>query len=269
MVQKSTVSTSAGEPMTRRGCANGLAYVLRYRPVLRQKVKKETEPHGPFTQQELALSETIIFRSVQREEYPDEAAILTSVRNMRKLRHQELKLELTSKIRKLSPFMDEFGVIRAETRISEATFAAHDTRFPIILPKDHKVTRLVIKCYYQRFLHANNETIVNEIRQRFHVSTWRTVVRKISRGWLLCKLKRAASVVPRMAPLPAARLKAFERSFSYVGIDYFGPIAIRVNRSNVKKWVASFTCLTTRAVHLCPHADDRVLQASNSTVHWT
>lgn len=53
-----------------------------------------------------------------------------------------------------------------------------------------------------------------------------------------------------MAPLPEAGLKPYERPFSYVGLDYFGPISVRVNRSTVKRWIALFTCLTTRAVHL-------------------
>ncbi|XP_058815696.1 uncharacterized protein LOC131679124 [Topomyia yanbarensis] len=53
-----------------------------------------------------------------------------------------------------------------------------------------------------------------------------------------------------MAPLPAARLQAYVRPFSYVGVDYFGPIGVRVNRSIAKRWVALFTCMTTRAIHL-------------------
>ncbi|XP_055622985.1 uncharacterized protein LOC129766477 [Toxorhynchites rutilus septentrionalis] len=53
-----------------------------------------------------------------------------------------------------------------------------------------------------------------------------------------------------MAPLPVARSTPYVRPFSYVGIDYCGPFLIRSGRSNVKRWVALFTCLTIRAVHL-------------------
>ncbi|XP_062564208.1 uncharacterized protein LOC134227032 [Armigeres subalbatus] len=53
-----------------------------------------------------------------------------------------------------------------------------------------------------------------------------------------------------MAPLPAARVTPFVRPFSLVGIDYFGPYMIKIGRSQVKRWVALFTCLVVRAVHL-------------------
>ncbi|XP_053686937.1 uncharacterized protein LOC128736478 [Sabethes cyaneus] len=53
-----------------------------------------------------------------------------------------------------------------------------------------------------------------------------------------------------MAPLPAARLASFERPFSHIGVDYFGPVMVKVGRSLAKRWVALFTCLTIRAIHL-------------------
>ncbi|XP_038116954.1 uncharacterized protein LOC119769127 [Culex quinquefasciatus] len=199
------------------------------------------------------MAETTIFRTVQSEAYPDEVATLSVARGQQTPRRQ-VELERTSQIRKLSPFMDETGVIRSDSRISEATFASHDTRFPIILPKGHQVTNVLLFWYHRKFLHSNGETVVNEVRQRFFVSMLRTEVRKIPKKCPLCKLKRAMEgktlATPRMAPLPAARLQAFERPFSCTGIDYFGPIAVRVNRSTPKRWVALFTCLTTRAVHL-------------------
>ena len=53
-----------------------------------------------------------------------------------------------------------------------------------------------------------------------------------------------------MAPLPPARLAAFVRPFSYVGVGYFGTLLVKLGRSNAKRWIALFTCLTVRAIHL-------------------
>ena len=53
-----------------------------------------------------------------------------------------------------------------------------------------------------------------------------------------------------MSMRPSARLAAYSRPFSYVGIDYFGPILVTVARHKEKRWGVIFTCLTIRAVHL-------------------
>ncbi|XP_055623175.1 uncharacterized protein LOC129766622 [Toxorhynchites rutilus septentrionalis] len=101
-----------------------------------------------------------------------------------------------------------------------------------------------------KLLHGNMETVINELRQRFHVSNLRTVVRGAVKECLQCNVSKAVPSVPRMSRLPAARLGAFFRPFTFVGLDYFGPMTVRVGRNNVKRWVALFTCLSIRAVHL-------------------
>ncbi|XP_040172707.1 uncharacterized protein LOC120905736 [Anopheles arabiensis] len=47
------------------------------------------------------------------------------------------------------------------------------------------------------------------------------------------------------------RTMAYEcRTFSYTGIDYFGPMVIVNGRKTEKRWGVLFTCLTVRAVHI-------------------
>ncbi|KXJ76372.1 hypothetical protein RP20_CCG009760 [Aedes albopictus] len=53
-----------------------------------------------------------------------------------------------------------------------------------------------------------------------------------------------------MADLPPARLAAFSRPFTHVGIDYFGPIKVSVGRRIEKRWGMLATCLTVRAIHI-------------------
>lgn len=53
-----------------------------------------------------------------------------------------------------------------------------------------------------------------------------------------------------MGLLRRARLVPFIRAFTYVGVDYFGPIQVQVGRRLEKRWVCLFTCLTVRAVHM-------------------
>lgn len=88
-----------------------------------------------------------------------------------------------------------------DSRIAGAIFIPYDAKFPIILPKGHRVTNLVVAWYHRSYLHTNNVTIVNEIRQRFHVSYLQVLVRNLSRNCLQCVAK---PLIPREAPLSVA-----------------------------------------------------------------
>ncbi|XP_055634159.1 uncharacterized protein LOC129774446 [Toxorhynchites rutilus septentrionalis] len=223
-----------------------VGFVVRYLGNLRAIARRLPTTKGPLSQEELAKAEAWIFHSTQKEIFAKEVTMLSTVDTTGK----SVRLNSDSKLFKLSPFLDNNGVLRVETRISLAAFASYDTRNPIILPRYHRVTKLIILWYHQKLLHGNMETVINELRQRFHVSNLRTVVRGAVKECLHCRVSKAVPSVPRMSPLPAARLGAFFRPFTFVGLDYFGPMTVRVGRSNVKRWVALFTCLSIRAVHL-------------------
>ncbi|XP_058449077.1 uncharacterized protein LOC131429043 [Malaya genurostris] len=223
-----------------------IGYVGRFLGNLKAKIRRVPATHGPLSREELEMAETWIFRAIQKEVYLKEVVLLSKLDIVKK----GVKLGGGSKLYRLSPFLDEKGIMRMESRISLAAFASYGTRNPIILPRNHHVTTLIVMWYHHKFLHGSRETVINELRQRFHVSYLRTVVRSVTGKCAECKIRNAVPRVPRMSPLPRARLGAFFRPFSFTGLDYFGPITIRVGRCNVKRWVALFTCLSIRAVHL-------------------
>lgn len=53
-----------------------------------------------------------------------------------------------------------------------------------------------------------------------------------------------------MGQLPIDRLTPHVRPFTYTGVDYFGPMPVTVGRRREQRYVALFTCMTVRAVHL-------------------
>ncbi|XP_062537670.1 uncharacterized protein LOC134205994 [Armigeres subalbatus] len=197
---------------------------------------------------EMQEAEIMVLKLVQLEVYPQEFAVLEALQ--KDSSHHPKQIEKKSRIYKLNPFIGADGLIRKDGRIGAAPAVADDAKFPVILPKDHYVTMLIIDGYHRKFAHANNETIVNELRQRFHVSEIRVAVGKVAKSCTLCKVRKAVPRPPRMSPLPEARLTPYIRAFTFTGLDYFGPVTVRVGRTNVKRWAALFTCLTTRAIHL-------------------
>uniref|UniRef100_A0A1I7VZ55 Integrase catalytic domain-containing protein n=1 Tax=Loa loa TaxID=7209 RepID=A0A1I7VZ55_LOALO len=52
-----------------------------------------------------------------------------------------------------------------------------------------------------------------------------------------------------MPNLPETRVKR-SKPFEQIGLDYMGPITIKHNNEKFKRWIALFTCFTTRAIHL-------------------
>ena len=66
----------------------------------------------------------------------------------------------------------------------------------------------------------------------------------------LCRLWKAQACKQLMAPLPKCRVSAGNPPFTCTGVDYFGPILIKVGRSHVKRYGCLFTCMASRAIHI-------------------
>ena len=65
-----------------------------------------------------------------------------------------------------------------------------------------------------------------------------------------CRKRNARPGEQIMAPLPEARVAPSDPPFTYVGVDYFGPLFVKQGRSQVKRYGCLFMCLTMRAVHI-------------------
>ncbi|XP_065095608.1 uncharacterized protein LOC135717445 [Ochlerotatus camptorhynchus] len=220
------------------------AYALRF---LHNTSKKRPEYSGPLQQSELRAAEETILKLVQHESYPDEVAALS---NKAPNEAGQEVIGKQSSIYQLMPMLDGNGLLRERGRIEIAEHVPYGVRHPVILPRKHRVTELLVNRYHRYYHHGNDETVVNEVRQLYTIPRLRLVVKQVKRDCAFCKIRRARPTIPPMAPLPAARLAHHERPFTYTGVDYFGPLLVKLGRSNVKRWIALFTCLTVRAVHL-------------------
>ncbi|XP_062714411.1 uncharacterized protein LOC134291109 [Aedes albopictus] len=201
-----------------------------------------------LSSEELNAAEHTIWRLVQAEAFPDEIRSLCKDQSVPE--GQQTTVEKSSHIYKLSPFIGEGDLLRKNGRIAASPYIPYGTKFPIIIPRNHHVTDLLVNWYHRKYGHANGETVVNELRQQYHVPDMRVVVRKATKRCSWCSVYRVLPQVPKMGPLPVARITPYVRAFTFVGLDYFGPLTVRVGLAKAKRWVALFTCLTTRAIHL-------------------
>ncbi|XP_058826984.1 uncharacterized protein LOC131686969 [Topomyia yanbarensis] len=222
------------------------AFIFRYVNNLLRSSRRERRFTGPLTQEELAKAENYLFRQAQSETYADEIAMLAMSCPTKRT---QTKIVRNNPLFR-SAFLDENGVARVRGRTKACAFVGRDATEPIILPRNHHVTRLIIADIHERFNHQNHATILNEVLQRYRIPRLKATYHAIRRSCQQCKNDLAKPQPPAMADLPQSRLAAFSRPFTYTGVDYFGPIQVLVGRHSEKRWGVLATCLTTRAIHL-------------------
>ena len=76
------------------------------------------------------------------------------------------------------------------------------------------------------------------------------LVKKVIKYCVACRRQNAQPCHQLEADLPLDRVTPYEPAFTSIGIDYFGPFAVKRGRGREKRYGCMFTCLTTRAVHI-------------------
>ena len=179
----------------------------------------------------------------QRETFHDEYAALSAGKPIPK----------KSQLIKLNPSIDDDGVIRSDGRLKFADFLPYDTRFPIILPRGHWVTKLIVKNYHERGNHAVGVNfILCQLSERFWIIAAREEIREWDHECNECKRRRSKPACQIMAPLPKTGLRFSFRPLAQTAVDFAGPLYTVQGRRKPrqKRWLCLFTCLETRAVHL-------------------
>ncbi|XP_055621432.1 uncharacterized protein LOC129765301 [Toxorhynchites rutilus septentrionalis] len=178
-----------------------MAYVFKVASVGKKIIRDDSTY---LSKDELIKAEGALLRQAQTQAYSSEIECL----------QKRMALVKSSSLYPLVPFLDEAGIIRVSGRTEGASLIPYSARYPIVLPKTHRVTMLIVDSYHKKFLHANGETVCNEIRQKFFIQSLRSLVWKVSRSCQLCMIRKAVPAPPLMSPLPKVRLTPFIRPFT-------------------------------------------------------
>ena len=81
------------------------------------------------------------------------------------------------------------------------------------------------------------------------------------------KLKRNASPGSQVkADLPVDPIQPDKPLFTFVGIDFFGPLLVKQGRSRVKRYGCLFRCLVVRAIHIeIAHSNATLLRTKHKS----
>lgn len=198
---------------------------------------------GRLCIEEIEQAEKSILRYVQKCKYPREfMEVVEGRRNGCKV---EWRL---SELRKLCP-RERDGLLVVDSRLKLAN-VPDSFKFPIILPKEHPITNVIVMYYHQREGHSGTSHILSKVRERFWIIHGAATVKRNLRKCLRCRILNATSTKQKMAPLPVQRVEDGWYPFQHTGVDYFGPFQVKRGRLLEKRYGCLFTCLQCRAVHL-------------------
>ena len=200
--------------------------------------KGTSTERGRISLSEMRCSAKKIVRLVQRQTFAEEIDSLTEGR----------PVKCQSKLATLPPVLVE-GTVRVEGRIRHAPIT-FEAVHPVILPKDHPVSTLIVRYYHEILGHAGREHVLSFIRQHFWIIQARSLVRHVLRRSIDCRKRNELSMTQLMDDLPKERLTPYDRPFTYTGVDFFGPFYVKRGRSSEKVYGCLFTCLNSRAVHI-------------------
>lgn len=232
-----------------------VAWLLRFKRFLvssyriRHGQQKMSGPviRGPVSVREIKESEIEIIKLVQRSRFQQEMKCLDKKDKLVENTRTKV-VPRSSPVYKLNPIVID-GLLCVGGRLENATIPER-SKHPPLLPKSHHVSELIIRHYHQMYGHAGKEHVLSLIRREFWIIGARVLVKRLISQCFDCRRRHAPCCEQVMANLPQDRLNPDKPPFSYVGVDYFGPIQVKRGRTVVKRYGCLFTCLVTRAVHI-------------------
>ena len=213
-----------------------LAYVLR---PFKSKSAQVINFKGKFvSKEELDLAKLIGIKIMQSDMFLEEFNLLKAGKSVK-----------AGICRKWNLFLDSDGIIRCKGRLLNL-LEPRIKNDPILVNAKHPFVEGFISYLHWHTNCSSRANTLHNVRKVIHGPHLTTTVKKIVRQCNTCRILRAQPYsYPEIPPLPKTRLAA-DKPFAVCGVDYSGPHHVKEGRSRKKVWVALFTCMVSRAVHL-------------------
>ena len=179
---------------------------------------------------------------MQRDAFPSELSYLKDPEGA----------EVPPLVKQLNLFLDDNGVIRTKGRIDKNVTLTYDVVNPILMSKQHHLTRILIYYAHCKVMHMGLQSTLSFLRMHgFWILKARQAVLNRLKDCIVCKRYNTRAVsYPAPSSLPASRVN-LSVPFAHTGVDYTGHLWVRDRKGDkVKVYILIFTCFNTRAVHL-------------------
>lgn len=213
-----------------------MGYILRFISCLKNKNRLT---HS-FTRKELKQSNDRICYLIQRSSFKSDIELL------------EKNKICSNRIQRLTPFLDEDGMLRVGGRLRHSNLP-FEAKHQIILPKNHLTVHLLIDHYHKANLHAGTQLLQSILQEQYWILAARSTIRFRIFRCIQCFKTKPRPNFPLMADLPSGRVIP-ARCFAVCGVDYAGPYRVTLYRLRklqpIKVYLCLFICFTSKAVHL-------------------
>ena len=203
--------------------------------VVYKLVKKKDDPY--------LASKLYLLKEMQKESFSRELAYLQNPSKAESVPVLVSNLDL---------FLDNRGIIRSRGRIGKAQKLDYQVINPVLLAKDHHLTKLIVEFYHKRCMHLGLQTTLNSVRSNgFWIPRMRQSIKNILNVCFTCKKFNALALkYPKMTNLPKHRVNLV-KPFLHTGVDFTGHLFVKNEKDeNVKMYILIFTCLNVRAIHI-------------------
>lgn len=190
-------------------------------------------------------TEMFIIKQIQQESYSKE------IENLNK----DQPIPQNSKVSRLDPFLDSFGVLRVGGRLKLSQELSLGEKNPILIPNQNYIAKRLVLHFHEVIHHQGRHLTAGAIRAvGYWITGCKRLVYSILSDCVKCRRLRGSLASQKMADLPEERLTPCP-PFTYVGVDCFRPSDVVTRRTrggsaNSKRWAVLFACLSCRGVHI-------------------
>ena len=139
-----------------------------------------------------------------------------------------------SKLKKSAPFIGSEGLMRAKGR-SKQSELPFDQKHPISLPFNHIAVQLFVEQEHKANNHEGIEYVRSVIQQKNWVIGLKYLLQRNKLNCDLCRKRDIGIFQPQMADLPIERTLSHIYPFENTGVDYFGPLEMKLLRRSLKR----------------------------------
>ena len=188
-------------------------------------------------------AEQWLFRQSQRRSFPKEQLALS----------KGFRVSASSRLQALTPTIDKMGIIRVGGRLGNSELSISQ-QHPVILDGRDSLIKKLFLSEHIRLSHCGPTLLLCHTNNQLHVLGAKRLSRDTCSSCIPCRRVNPRPTPQLMGDLPLGRSLSQQPAFTNTGMDFAGPITIKLSHTRrpvkVEAYICIFICLATKAIHL-------------------